>query len=197
MTLPFVVSDGSKLCCHRQTTLWKVFLPSATDTRSNICIHFQSPKLVCLQMNISLENLNYGRKSYYHISSWKEFSVWYPSGDGQVPYSPRSNFLLFLSGDGLRPKVEGMFLCGVPSNRHSSHCRRKHCRMRHLDALWNRTHLCTSGFYSWVSFCMENSCQYGYVIPLCFPGLHQGHDKRVARGLGIGWPSPREGYLCF
>ena len=113
------------------------------------CIHFQSQKLFCLPMNISLENLNYGRKSHYHISSWKEFSVWYPSGGGQVPYSPRSNFLLFLSGDGLRPKVEGMFLCGIPSNGHSSHRRRQHCRMRHLDALWNCTHLCTAGFYSW------------------------------------------------
>ena len=146
LTLPFVVSDGSKLCCHRQTTLWKVCPPSATDTRSNMLHPFPIPKTFCLQMSISLENLNYGRKSHYHISSWKEFSVSYPSGGGQVPYSPRSNILIFLSGDGLRPKVERVFLCGIPSNGHSYHRRRQHCRMRHLDALWNCTHLCTPGF---------------------------------------------------
>ena len=36
-------------------------------------------------------------------------------------------FYFFLSGDGLRPKVEGMFLCAIPSDGHSIDWRRQHC----------------------------------------------------------------------
>ena len=195
---------------------------------------------------MSLENLNY--KRIFH-----------------KPYAPQSYFL-FLSGDGICPKVEGMLLFGIPSDRHSSDCGAQHCWLHNLDAMWSSADLCASGFLCWPEFPLEIFCQYGYSFApwysiinkrvLCkYPvsywwkshmdnicAFHQGYitdmtkkfcsknfcqyasrdticvfhgyinnffcqnasryplagihlrlDKGIARALGIGRPSPREG----
>ena len=94
--------------------------------------------------NMSLENLN--KRILYQL------------------YAPQSYFLL-LSGDVICPKVEGMFLFGIPSDRHSSDCGAQHCWLHNLDAMWSSADLCTPGFFTlarislgkllsiWIQFC--------------------------------------------